>query len=115
MLEAVSLDLLATRSVVGMQLKAPFYALFEKMKTSSKVTIFDRNGKKKRVPVETRTRICGWWRWGSLGLHHTEINSPDPTRAEGLGGGVSVAFLDCFGCILFDLLVQVVLSGNMKD
>ena len=49
MLEAVYVDLLATRSVVGIQPKAPFYALFERMKTGSKVTIFDPKNDKKET------------------------------------------------------------------
>ena len=59
MLEAVYVDLLATRSVVGIQPKAPFYALFEKMKTSSEVTVFDPNDKKETGSSLTRNPDSG--------------------------------------------------------
>ena len=45
-LEAIYVDLLATRSVVGIQPKAPFYSVFEALKKDYKVTIFDPNDKK---------------------------------------------------------------------
>jgi len=42
MLEAVYVDMLASRSIVGIQPKAPFYPLFESLKNQAgnKITVF---------------------------------------------------------------------------
>ncbi len=76
MLEAVYVDLAATRSIVGIQPKAPFYPLFDSLKQipGNRVTIF-RPGEVeegKTGSVCEAEPVLGWWRRGRVEAHRTK-------------------------------------------